>query len=84
MDSSGIDNVSDLVDKYSKWSSAYGRSRLMQKGSDAWMQNQLKLKRDELTDPTKNLRDILGYDISDIEVYPLSLDPQQLYNAQAA
>ena len=84
MDSSGIDNVSDLVDKYSKWSSAYGRSRLMQKGSDFRLQNQLKLKREELTDPTKNLRDILGYDISDIEVYPLSLDPQQLYNAQAA
>jgi hypothetical protein len=84
MDSSGIDNVSDLVDKYSKWSSAYGRSRLMQKGSDFRLQNLLKIKREELTDPTKNLRDLLGYDISDIEVYPLSLDPQQLYNAQAA
>lgn len=68
----------ELLELYGEWSYKYHRS------GDFELKEMLKLQREELTDPTKNLRDLLGYDISDIEVYPLSLDPQQLYNAQAA
>lgn len=68
----------ELLELYGEWSYKYYRS------GDYELKEMLKSRQDELTDPTKNLRDLLGYDISDIEVYPLSLDPQQLYNAQAA
>ena len=38
------------------------------------LKNLLKIQRDQLTEPGKDLRDLLGYDISEIDTYPLSLD----------
>jgi len=38
------------------------------------LKNLLKIQRDQVTDPAQDLRDLLGYDISEIDAYPLSLD----------